>query len=360
MIESMTRNLLDATYDLFYLYIQLTKLRCRRNPMKQSLGANIYLFPLPTAVVGTYDAADRPNMMTASWIGIVNSKPTMLSVSLRKATYTYNSILHHKEFTVSLPSCKHLAEMDYVGTKTGKNEDKFQTTGLTPIASTVVHAPYVAEFSLVLECRLVKHEDLGLHTIFIAEIIDVKIDEDCLLANGKPDFSALDLITYAPGERKYYAQGDFLGIANASWQNSTLNPKFAQDHEGKAFAFLQEHYKKLDDGALLEDFVHDFFWDDFVFDNNGTLIDSHEKFAHWYSQMQNQLFDRKHILTKIHFEHKDNAVFAQLKVVFTAKSWQLGMPKSTAISLEGDISWHLEYDDTSKTYTGRKCQICII
>ena len=55
--------------------------------MKKSVRANTYIFPLPSVVVGTYDSNNKPNIMTAPWTGIVNSNPTMVSVSLRKDTY---------------------------------------------------------------------------------------------------------------------------------------------------------------------------------------------------------------------------------------------------------------------------------
>ncbi len=43
-------------------------------------------------------------------------------------------------------------------------ENKFETTGLTPINSDLVNAPYVGEFPVVLECKLIKHDGLGLHS----------------------------------------------------------------------------------------------------------------------------------------------------------------------------------------------------
>ncbi len=87
--------------------------------MKKSLGPKAYLFPLPTIVVGSYDRNDQPNIMTASWIGVINSDPVMISVSLRQATYSYESLLQQGGFTLSIPSKNHIVEMDYVGTCRG-------------------------------------------------------------------------------------------------------------------------------------------------------------------------------------------------------------------------------------------------
>jgi len=57
--------------------------------MKRSLGAKTHLYPTPVLVVGTYDKAGKPNVMTAAWAGVCCSSPPCVAVSLRKATYTF-------------------------------------------------------------------------------------------------------------------------------------------------------------------------------------------------------------------------------------------------------------------------------
>ena len=57
--------------------------------------------------------------------------------------------------------------------------DKFSATGLTPVKSDLVDAPYVKEFPLVIECKVIKIVEIGLHTEFIGEIMDVKADSVC-------------------------------------------------------------------------------------------------------------------------------------------------------------------------------------
>ncbi len=75
-----------------------------------------------------------------------------------------------KAFTLSVPSETHVKEADYFGMVSGRDKNKFDETGLTPVGSTLVEAPYVAEFPMILECRVVHHHEIGLHTHFIGEI----------------------------------------------------------------------------------------------------------------------------------------------------------------------------------------------
>ncbi|HSQ39228.1 MAG TPA: flavin reductase family protein, partial [Anaerolineales bacterium] len=121
--------------------------------MKTSRGAKTIVYPTPVFIVGTYDDADKPNLMAAAWGGICCSRPPCVSVSLRKATYTYGNIVARGAFTVNIASEQYVKEADYVGLVSGRDVDKFAAAGLTPVKSDLVDAPYVAEFPMVLECK---------------------------------------------------------------------------------------------------------------------------------------------------------------------------------------------------------------
>jgi flavin reductase (DIM6/NTAB) family NADH-FMN oxidoreductase RutF len=181
--------------------------------MKKSLGAKTILYPTPVLVVGTYDKQGRPNIMTAAWGGICCSVPPCVAVSLRKATYSYHSIVYRKGFTVNIPSEARVREADYCGIASGKQEDKFAHLALTPVRSELVDAPYVQEFPMVLECRLMHTAELGLHTLFVGEIMDVKIDEEALSPQGMPDLARLRPMVYAPELRTYHGIGGPIGKA---------------------------------------------------------------------------------------------------------------------------------------------------
>ena len=175
--------------------------------MKKSIGARTSLYPAPVMIVVTYDPESRPDAMTAAWGGICCSKPPCIAVSLRRATETYHNLMAREAFTINLPSQDYVLEADYFGTVTGKREEKFLPSGLTPVKSEVVDAPYIAEMPLVLECRLLHTFELGLHTQFIGEILDVKADDAILEAGDIPDLEKLRPLIFAPERSEYYAIG---------------------------------------------------------------------------------------------------------------------------------------------------------
>lgn len=181
--------------------------------MKTSLGARTLVYPTPVFVVGTFDRAGRPNAMTASWGGICCSRPPCVAVSLRKATYTYGNIIERKSFTISIPSEAYVKEADYFGLVSGRDTDKFAATKLTPVRSDLVDAPYVKEFPLVVECRLAHTIELGLHTQFVGEVVDVKAEEGVLMGDGLTDIDKVKPLSYTPDTEMYYGMGLRIGQA---------------------------------------------------------------------------------------------------------------------------------------------------
>ncbi len=181
---------------------------------KIALEPNTILHPHPVLLIGTYGVDGKPNLMNAAWGGICCSTPPCVAVSLREATLTYHNILHSKAFTVGIPSRKHVKIADYVGLVSGRDHDKFKETGLTPLKSEKVNAPLAAEFPYSLECRLFQHHKLGLHTIFIGEILGILADEDVLGPKGFPDIEKVQAILYGGFEgNHYFAVGEKLGAA---------------------------------------------------------------------------------------------------------------------------------------------------
>ncbi len=181
--------------------------------MKRSVGPQTLLYPHPDLIVGTYDRDGRPNVMAAAWGGICCSRPPAVAVSLQKSRYTYANLMEQRAFTISIPSADYVREADFFGIASGKDVDKFAATGLTPVKSKLVNAPYVEEFPVVLECRLLRTVEIGVHTQFIGEILDVKVNESVLGEDGKPDVAKIRPFAYDSMRMEYYGFGEVLAKA---------------------------------------------------------------------------------------------------------------------------------------------------
>ncbi len=181
--------------------------------MKKSIGAKPIIYPMPVLVIGTYNQKGEPNAMTVAWAAICSSTPPSIMISMGKNKCTYENIQAKKAFTINIPSQKYIKETDYFGITSGNDTNKFEDTGLTPVNSDVVDAPYLKEFPLILECKLMDQLEIGSAVQIIGEIIDTKADESVLNEEGQPDVEKIQPMLYAPVLRRYYELGDYLGNA---------------------------------------------------------------------------------------------------------------------------------------------------
>jgi flavin reductase (DIM6/NTAB) family NADH-FMN oxidoreductase RutF len=118
-----------------------------------------------------------------------------------------------RAYTLSVPSAEYVQQADYFGLASGRDVDKFKATGLTPVKSNLVDAPYVGEFPMIVECKVIHHYEIGLHTHFVGEILDVKVEEAMLSDGGDPDISKISPIIFSPGRSQYHVIGDLLARA---------------------------------------------------------------------------------------------------------------------------------------------------
>lgn len=157
---------------------------------------DIYMsFPTPLVLVSCADGGGKGNILTIAWAGNVSSDPPMVSISVRRGKYSHQLIKTAGEFVVNIPTEQMVKVMDYCGTVSGKNVDKWEKAGVTPVTASQVKAPLIAESPLNLEC-VIKHTlHLGSHDCFVAEVVAVHADED-VLRNGKLDSSRVKPLIY--------------------------------------------------------------------------------------------------------------------------------------------------------------------
>lgn len=176
---------------------------------KQSWKAGNMLNPVPAVMVSVADQNHRPNIITVAWAGTVCTNPPMVSISVRPSRYSYEIIEKTGEFVINLTNEKLAKACDYCGVVSGRDVDKFKKTGLTPVPVEHVKAPAIAESPVNIACRVVESQPLGSHTMFVAEVLGVTVDDAYLDETGKFDINGAGLIMYSHGE--YFALGKKLG-----------------------------------------------------------------------------------------------------------------------------------------------------
>ncbi len=72
-----------------------------------------------------------------------------------------------------------------------------------------VSVPLIDECPIALECRVSHQLTLGIHDLFIGEIVAVQVDETILTPQGQIDWAEAQLLAYAGGH--YWQLGEQLG-----------------------------------------------------------------------------------------------------------------------------------------------------
>ena len=176
---------------------------------KQHWKAGNMLNPVPAVMVSVSDGNGKNNIITVAWAGTICTNPPMLSISVRPERYSYEMIKSTKEFVVNLTTRDLVRACDYCGVTSGRDVDKFEKMKLTPIKLPNVSVPGIKESPVNIECRVKKIEELGSHTMFIADVVGVTVDDKYMDEKGKFNINNTGLVMYSHGE--YFVMGEKLG-----------------------------------------------------------------------------------------------------------------------------------------------------
>ena len=129
---------------------------------------------------------------------------------MNKTHHTNAGIRENGTFSVNIPSSAMAAVVDYCGLVSGRIHDKaaiFET-----FYGKLKTAPMIKECPFNVECKLIQTVELPAEELFIGEIIETYINEDCL-TDGKPDLKKLDPFILSMPDKKYLGLGQEVGPA---------------------------------------------------------------------------------------------------------------------------------------------------
>lgn len=157
------------------------------------------LNPVP-AVMVSCGTEEEHNIITVAWTGIVNSEPPMTYVSVRKQRHSHDMIAETGEFVINMTTEELAFATDYCGVRSGRDVDKFKEQNLTPVKGEKVNCPVIKESPVNLECKVVEVHEYGSHDMFVAEIVNVQVDEDLMDEKGRIRLDQAGLLAYNHGE----------------------------------------------------------------------------------------------------------------------------------------------------------------
>ena len=178
--------------------------------MKLSWKPGTMIYPLPAVLVSCGETEQEYNLFTVAWTGTVCTNPPMCYISVRPERHSYEIIKRTGEFVINLTKARLARATDWCGVRSGRDYDKFAEMELKAEAAEVVKAPVVAEAPVSIECRVRQINPLGSHDMFLADVVNVLVDEEYINPEtGKLELERADMIAYSHGE--YFRLGQAIG-----------------------------------------------------------------------------------------------------------------------------------------------------
>jgi flavin reductase (DIM6/NTAB) family NADH-FMN oxidoreductase RutF len=143
---------------------------------KISLSTGTSTFPMPAAVISV-GIGDEANLITLAYVGKVCLNPPIIAISIQPKRHSYQIIEKHREFVINYPTKDQLKEMDYCGTRSGRDVNKWKELNLTKEQGEVVQVPMVKEFPWNMECKVIQRIELGSHVCYLGEVVATHSDE---------------------------------------------------------------------------------------------------------------------------------------------------------------------------------------
>ena len=153
------------------------------------------LYPNPVMLVSAA-FEDKESIITLAWGGTSGSNPPYVSIAIRKSRYSYSLIKNSKEFVLNIPTASMLEQVEFCGTKSGRDFDKWKECNFTKGESVNISTPYIVECPVSLECKVFQILELGTHDLIIGEVVAYHLDEKW------KEESYPDMLTYTRGKYK--------------------------------------------------------------------------------------------------------------------------------------------------------------
>jgi flavin reductase (DIM6/NTAB) family NADH-FMN oxidoreductase RutF len=152
------------------------------------------LQPAPKILVSCRGKDGRNNALAVGYCGNCSYDPPMLMVGIVPSRFSYQMIKDTGCFVVNLVSADQKEMFDYLGSHSGRNEDKLKKIGAGITDGDKINAPLLSDCPVNIECTVVDSIVTGSHEMFVGKVEAVHADLDMINEKGEIDFIKLKLI----------------------------------------------------------------------------------------------------------------------------------------------------------------------
>jgi flavin reductase (DIM6/NTAB) family NADH-FMN oxidoreductase RutF len=118
----------------------------------------------------------RANVMTLSWHMMVEFEPPLVACVVSDADYSFGALRATKECVIAIPALELAPKVVKIGNCSGRDVEKFESFGLTPVPAERVAPPLIAECFANLECKVADNRLVSKYNLFVLEVLKAWIN----------------------------------------------------------------------------------------------------------------------------------------------------------------------------------------
>ena len=146
--------------------------------------------PMPNTIVSCRkDGHD--NALAVGVASVASIDPVMVMIGIIPSRFSYDMVKDTGKFVVNIPTKEFSEKYMYLGTVSGRDEDKLASINTTD--ADIIDAPILTDCPVNIEC-VVDSIQPGSHELFIGKVEKVHCDEEYLTEDNDVKWDEIDLI----------------------------------------------------------------------------------------------------------------------------------------------------------------------
>ena len=147
--------------------------------------------PMPNTIVSCRkDGHD--NALAVGVASVASIDPVMVMIGIIPSRFSYDMVKDTVKFVVNIPTKEFSEKYMYLGTVSGRDEDKLASINTTD--ADIIDAPILTDCPVNIECSVVDSIQPGSHELFIGKVEKVHCDEEYLTEDNDVKWDEIDLI----------------------------------------------------------------------------------------------------------------------------------------------------------------------
>ena len=131
-----------------------------------------------TVCLVTVEWKRERNLMAAAWVTPLSSHPPLVGVAVSPLRYTHQFLEKSKGFGLNILSTAQVELSQWVGTVSGRDEDKFSAGSFAVQPPHKIKAPLIAGCFATMECKSVENFTTGDHTLFVGQVLRIEVNRE--------------------------------------------------------------------------------------------------------------------------------------------------------------------------------------